>query len=243
MHPKSVSVKLKLLTDSYALTENPSIIKGVNRHEHDEITGHVISEEGMLKDIELLSNITSMRFEPVIIPMHPRWYELCDEYGIYLVDEANIESHGMGYDQDKTLGNKPVWLNAHMDRTSRMVERDKNHPSIIIWSLGNEAGNGSNFYATYDWIKKRDNTRPVQYERAGLERNTDIFCPMYMPAAQMEQYAKKHTDRPLIQCEYAHSMGNSIGDFQDYWDIIEKYPMLQGGFIWDWVDQGIAQIR
>jgi beta-galactosidase len=147
----------------------------------------------------------------------------------------------MGYDRDKTLGNKPAWLNAHMDRTRRMVERDKNHPSIIIWSLGNEAGNGSNFYATYDWIKKRDNTRPVQYERAELERNTDIFCPMYMPASQMELYAKKYTDRPLIQCEYSHSMGNSTGDFQDYWDIIEKYPMLQGGFIWDWVDQGIAQ--
>ncbi len=216
-------------------------IKGVNRHEHDEKTGHVISEEGMLKDIELLKQFNLNAVRTCHYPDHPRWYELCDEYGIYLVDEANIESHGMGYDLNKTLGNNPDWLEAHMDRTIRMVERDKNHPSIIIWSLGNEAGNGSNFYATYDWIKKRDKTRPVQYERAELEKNTDIFCPMYMRAWEMENYAKKYTDRPLIQCEYAHSMGNSTGDFQDYWDVIERYPVLQGGFIWDWVDQGIAQ--
>jgi len=234
--------KVEFLNGQLCINGKPIYIKGVNRHEHDEITGHVISEESMLKDIELLRQYNLNAVRTCHYPDAPRWYELCDEYGIYLVDEANIESHGMGYDKDKTLGNKPEWLNAHMDRTIRMVERDKNHPSVIVWSLGNEAGNGSNFYATYDWIKKRDNTRPVQYERAELERNTDIFCPMYMPASQMEQYAKKHTDRPLIQCEYAHAMGNSVGDFQDYWDIIEKYPMLQGGFIWDWVDQGIAQV-
>jgi beta-galactosidase len=233
--------KVEILNGQLCINGKPLYIKGVNRHEHDEITGHVISEEGMRKDIELLQQYNLNAVRTCHYPNAPRWYELCDEYGIYLVDEANIESHGMGYDKDKTLANKPAWLNAHMDRTRRMVERDKNHPSIITWSLGNEAGNGSNFYATYDWIKKRDNTRPVQYERAELEKNTDIFCPMYMSAAQMEQYAKKHTDRPLIQCEYAHAMGNSVGDFQDYWDIIEKYPVLQGGFIWDWVDQGIAQ--
>ena len=233
--------KVEFLNGQLCINGRPIYLKGVNRHEHDEITGHVISEEGMRKDIELLQQFNLNAVRTCHYPDDPRWYELCDEYGIYLVDEANIESHGIGYDKDKTLANKPAWLNAHMDRTRRMVERDKNHPSIIIWSLGNEAGNGSNFYATYDWIKKRDNTRPVQYERAEYEKNTDIFCPMYMPAAQMEAYAKKHTDKPLIQCEYAHSMGNSTGNFQDYWDIIEKYPMLQGGFIWDWVDQGIAQ--
>lgn len=216
-------------------------IKGVNRHEHDEHSGHVISEESMLLDIALLkqNNINAVR--TCHYPDHPRWYELCDEYGIYLVDEANIESHGIGYNPDRTLANKPEWLAAHLDRTIRMVERDKNHPSVIIWSLGNEAGNGANFKATYAWIKERDATRPVQYERAQLDDNTDIYCPMYMSAVRMEAYALQNNDRPLIQCEYAHAMGNSVGDFQDYWDIIEKYPTLQGGFIWDWVDQGIAQ--
>lgn len=233
--------EVEILNGQLCINGKPIYLKGVNRHEHDENTGHVISEEGMLKDIELLrqNNVNAVR--TCHYPNDPRWYELCDEYGIYLIDEANIESHGMGYDLKKTLGNNPDWLDAHIDRTIAMVERDKNHPSIIIWSLGNEAGNGSNFYATYDWIKQRDKTRPVQYERAEMDRNTDIVCPMYMPASQMENYAKKHSDRPLIQCEYAHAMGNSVGDFQDYWDIIERYPVLQGGFIWDWVDQGLAE--
>lgn len=216
-------------------------IKGVNRHEHDEKYGHVISEESMMKDLQLMKECNINAVRTCHYPNDPLWYELCDKYGIYLVDEANIESHGMGYDLDKTLGNKPQWLEAHLNRTVRMVERDKNHPSIIIWSLGNEAGNGYNFYATYDWIKRRDSSRPVQYERAGLDRNTDIFCPMYARSWEMEEYAKKHSDRPLIQCEYAHAMGNSVGDFQDYWNVIDRYPILQGGFIWDWVDQGIAQ--
>lgn len=233
--------EVEIIKGQLCINGKPIYIKGVNRHEHDENTGHVISEAGMIRDIELLrqNNLNAVR--TCHYPDDPRWYELCDEYGIYLVDEANIESHGMGYDLKKTLGNNPDWLEAHMDRTIRMVERDKNYPSIITWSLGNEAGNGTNFYATYEWIKNRDKSRPVQYERAELERNTDIFCPMYMPAWQMEQYAKKYSDRPLIQCEYAHAMGNSVGDFQDYWDVIERYPVLQGGFIWDWVDQGIAQ--
>jgi beta-galactosidase len=234
--------EVEIVNGKLCINGKPIYIKGVNRHEHDEKTGHVISEAGMLKDIELLKQYNLNAVRTCHYPDHPRWYELCDEYGIYLVDEANVESHGMGYDLDKTLGNNPLWLEAHMDRTMRMVERDKNHPSVIIWSLGNEAGNGVNFYATYDWIKKRDTSRPVQYERAGLERNTDIYCPMYMGAFQMEDYARKHTDRPLIQCEYSHAMGNSVGNFQDYWNMIEKYPMLQGGFIWDWVDQGIAQL-
>jgi beta-galactosidase len=233
--------KIEILKGQLCINGRPIYIKGVNRHEHDEYNGHVISEAGMLKDIELLKQFNLNAVRTCHYPNCPRWYELCDEFGLYLIDEANIESHGMGYDPDKTLGNNPLWLEAHMDRTKRMVERDKNHPSIIIWSLGNEAGNGSNFYATYDWIKGRDITRPVQYERAEHDRNTDIFCPMYMPAVEMENYAKKQNSRPLIQCEYAHSMGNSDGDFQDYWDIIEQYPVLQGGFIWDWVDQGIAR--
>jgi beta-galactosidase len=233
--------EVEILNGKLCINGKPIYIKGVNRHEHDEKTGHVISEEGMLKDIELLKQYNLNAVRTCHYPDDPRWYELCDQYGIYLVDEANIESHGMGYDPKQTLGNKPEWLKAHMNRTMRMVERDKNHPSVIIWSLGNEAGNGSNFYATYDWIKQFDKTRPVQYERAELERNTDIFCPMYMKAAQMEEYARKYSDRPLIQCEYSHAMGNSVGDFQDYWNVIEKFPMLQGGFIWDWVDQGIAQ--
>jgi beta-galactosidase len=233
--------EVEILNGRLCINGKPIYLKGVNRHEHDEKTGHVISEEGMLKDIELLRQYNVNAVRTCHYPNAPRWYELCDQYGIYLIDEANIESHGMGYEPSKTLGNNPKWLKAHMDRTIRMVKRDKNHPSVIIWSLGNEAGNGSNFYATYDWIKQFDKTRPVQYERAGLERNTDIFCPMYMKAAEMEDYARKYNDRPLIQCEYAHSMGNSTGDFQDYWNVIEKYPMLQGGFIWDWVDQGIAQ--
>jgi beta-galactosidase len=233
--------EIEILNGQLCINGKAIYLKGVNRHEHDEETGHVISEQIMLKDIELLKQYNLNAVRTSHYPNDPRWYELCDEYGIYLVDEANIESHGIGYDPKKTLADKSEWLNAHMDRTIRMVERDKNHPSIIIWSLGNEAGNGSNFHATYDWIKKRDNTRPVQYERAELDRNTDIFCPMYMKAVQMEEYARRHNDRPLIQCEYAHAMGNSVGNFQDYWDVIEKYPVLQGGFIWDWVDQGIAQ--
>ena len=194
--------EVEILKGLLCINGKPIYLKGVNRHEHDEKTGHVISEEGMLRDIELLRQYNLNAVRTCHYPDDPRWYELCDEYGIYLIDEANVESHGMGYDPAKTLGNKPQWLKAHMDRTVRMVERDKNHSSIIIWSLGNEAGNGSNFYATYDWIKQRDKTRPVQYERAELDRNTDIFCPMYMKAAQMEEYARKYTDRPLIQCEY-----------------------------------------
>ncbi len=222
-------------------------LKGVNRHEHDPTTGHVISEESMIQDIQLMkqNNINAVRTSHY--PNDPRWYELCDEYGLYVVDEPNIESHGMGYDLDKTLGNNPDWGEAHLQRTQRMLERDKNHPSIIIWSLGNEAGNGVNFYATYEWIKKRDLTRPVQYERvqdkwgkdATFDYNTDIIAPMYEWADDLVTFAAKHPDKPVILCEYAHAMGNSVGNLKEYWDIIEAHPQLQGGFIWDWVDQGL----
>jgi len=217
----------------------PVTIRGVDRHEHDPERGHVVSRPLMLQDVLLMkqANINGVRTSHY--PDDPYWYELADEYGLYLVDEANIESHGYGYDPDRTLGNKPEWIPAHLDRTERMVERDKNHPSVIIWSLGNEAGNGVVFQATYDWIKQRDPSRPVQYERALTEANTDIYVPMYAPISRLVQWAESDPDRPLILCEYAHAMGNSVGNLQDYWDVIERYPSLQGGFIWDWVDQGL----
>ncbi len=215
------------------------LLKGVNRHEHDPVTGHVISEASMRQDIELMkrSNINAVRTSHY--PNDPRWYELCDEYGLYLVDEANIESHGMGYGA-RSLAKDPEWGPAHIDRIVRMVERDKNHPSVIIWSLGNEAGDGVNFEDAVRWIKDRDPSRPVQYERAGLRPHTDIYCPMYASIEHLDKYSSERQDRPLILCEYAHSMGNSTGNLQDYWDLIESRDQLQGGFIWDWVDQGLA---
>ncbi len=219
----------------------PILVKGVNRHEHDEYTCHVVNEASMRKDIELMKKFNINTVRTSHYPNDPRWYELCDEYGLYVIDEANIESHGMGYDPDRTLGNDPAWKAAHLDRTKRMVERDKNHPSVIIWSLGNEAGDGVNFVATSDWIHDRDPSRPVHYERAELKPHTDIYCPMYARIEQIVDYAKKQQERPLILCEYSHAMGNSNGNLQDYWDAIEKYKHLQGGCIWDWVDQGIAQ--
>lgn len=234
---RSVEVKHgQLLVNGKAIT-----IKGVNRHEHDEHTGHVVSRESMLRDIQLMkqNNINTVRTSHY--PNDPLWYRLCDQYGLYVVNEANIESHGMGYDPDKTLGNNPVFGLSHMDRTVRMVERDKNHPSVIIWSLGNEAGDGLNFDATYDWIKQRDPSRPVQYERAITGRNTDLFVPMYFKIHDMEAYVNRIQDKPLIQCEYAHAMGNSTGNLVDYWNLIREYDQLQGGIIWDWVDQGIAK--
>jgi len=217
----------------------PITIKGVNRHEHDPLTGHVVSEESMARDIRLMKQFNINAVRTSHYPDDPRWYELTDEYGLYIVGEANIESHGRGYHPDTTFGNDPTWETAHLERTIRMVERDKNHPSIIIWSLGNEAGNGVNFYATYEWIKGRDTTRPVQYERALLDWNTDIYVPMYPGFQRLIDYAEGDDDRPLIMCEYAHAMGNSVGNFVDYWEIIDRYEKLQGGFIWDWVDQGL----
>lgn len=213
-------------------------LKGVNLHEHHDVTGHVVDEATMIKDIKTMKmhNLNAVRTSHY--PQPERWYELCNKYGLYLIDEANIESHGMGYGEE-SLAKDTSWMGAHLYRTKNMFERDKNQPSIIIWSLGNEAGNGPNFYATYDYLKEVDKSRPVQYERSDLEYNTDIFCPMYMRIPGMIKYAESNPDRPLIQCEYAHAMGNSVGNLQDYWDVIEKYDALQGGFIWDWVDQGL----
>jgi beta-galactosidase len=229
------------ITDGQLLVNGERILlKGVNRHEHDPYTAHVISEESMLKDIELMKQFNINAVRTCHYPDDPRWYELCDEHGLYLIDEANIESHGMGYGE-KSLAKNPDWGPAHLDRTMRMVERDKNHPSVIIWSLGNEAGDGINFEASSAWIHQRDKTRPVHYERAEYRPHTDIFCPMYVRIEDLEAYALKKQTRPLIMCEYAHSMGNSTGNLQDYWDVIEKYDQLQGAFIWDWVDQGYAK--
>ncbi len=217
------------------------LLKGTNRHEHDPDTAHVMSTEGMVRDILLMKqhNINAVRTSHY--PDVTEWYDLTDRYGLYVIDEANIESHGIGYEPDKTLGNKPEWGPAHMDRTVSMVERDKNHPSIIIWSLGNEAGDGVNFTATADWVRDRDPSRPVHYERAELGPNTDIFCPMYARIPDIVEYAENYDDRPLILCEYSHAMGNSNGNVADYWKEIYAHERLQGGFIWDWVDQGLRQ--
>lgn len=235
---RTVEIKDKQLL----VNGRPILVKGVNYHEHNEYTGHYVSEELMKKDFELWKRYNVNAVRTCHYPQQERFYELCDEYGIYVIDEANIETHGMGYDLrvGGALGNNPLFMNAFIDRTMNMYERDKNHPSVIIWSLGNESGNGLNFYVTYNTLKTLD-SRPVQYERALLEWNTDIYCPMYSHPSELERYAKdEKMTRPFILCEYAHAMGNSLGNFQEYWNIIEKYPILQGGCIWDWVDQGFA---
>ena len=216
------------------------LIKGVNRHEFDPDRGQAITVESMIRDLKVMkeNNINAVRC--CHYPNQPAWYDLCDRYGIYLIDEANIESHGMGYG-DKTLAKNPLFAAAHMNRTVRMVERDKNHPSVIIWSLGNEAGFGPNFEATSDWIHHRDPSRPVHYEQAGHNPYTDIVCPMYPSPATLARYAATNQTRPFIMCEYEHAMGNSSGDMWSYWSQIYTQPHLQGGFIWDWVDQGLRQ--
>lgn len=215
----------------------PVLFKGADRHEMDPLTGYWVSRERMVQDILVMKENNLNAVRTCHYPDDPYWYELCDKYGIYVVCEANLESHGMGYG-DKTLAKAESYKKAHLERNQRMVEAFKNHPSIIFWSLGNEAGDGPNFEACYKWIKERDNSRPVQYERAGERAHTDVVCPMYSGLGGLESYgrdAKKY--RPLILCEYGHAMGNSQGGFKDYWDIIRRYPNLQGGFIWDFVDQ------
>lgn len=231
--------KVEIKGGQLLVNGRPILIKGVNRHEHDPVTAQYVTRESMLKDIVLMKqhNINTVR--TCHYPDDPQWYELCDKYGLYLIDEANIESHGMGYKPEVTLANRPEWREAHLDRIRRMVERDKNHASVIIWSMGNEAGDGTNFEAASEWIHRRDPSRPVHYERAQLRPHTDIYCPMYPDIAAIVAYAEKKQDRPLIMCEYEHAMGNSCGNFQDYWDAIEQHDELQGGCVWDWVDQGI----
>jgi beta-galactosidase len=216
----------------------PVYLKGVNRHEHDPVTGRYVTRETMIKDIQLMKQFNINAVRTSHYPNSSQWYELCDKYGLYIIDEANIEAHGSDpYNPEKTLTDKPEWNLAFIERTKRMVERDKNHPSIIGWSLGNETGYGQNFIDTYDWIKHRDPSRPVQSEDAGLTGKSDTYFPMYRTIEQLIKYARSADTKPLIMCEYAHAMGNSVGNLQDYWEIIERYPALQGAFIWDWVDQ------
>lgn len=228
----------------------PVLIKGVNRHEHNEQKGHTVSQEEMLTDIRRMKqcNINAVRASHY--PNNPLWYRLCDEYGLYVIDEANIECHGLltyipSSDYYNTgispIANNPEWKESIMFRVENMLERDRNHPCIIVWSLGNESGGGDNFRYAYQFMKEKDKTRPVQYEPCYMDDYTDIVAPMYFTEWQFNSFLSKNDSRPLIMCEYAHSMNNSTGNLQDYWDIIEAHPQLQGGFIWDWQDQGILQ--
>lgn len=219
--------------------------KGVNRHEAHPTKGHVLSKADMEKDLEMMKKLNVNAVRNSHYPPDPYWMELCDKYGLYVIDEANIESHGRGYDLRYTFANDPEWEKPHMDRILRMYERDKNYASVITWSLGNEAGNGVNMYKAYDWLKANDD-RPVQYERAELDYNTDIICSQYPSPRYMLQYSKSDDpkySRPYIMSEYAHIMGNSLGNFKDYWEAIENNPKLQGGYIWEWIDQGIDTIK
>jgi len=237
-------VKNKVLVNGKAV-----LFKGTNIHDHSETEGHALQEELTFKDLQLMkqNNLNAIRCSHY--PKDPHFYRLCDKYGFYVVDEANIETHGLGTTNQGLDNNEtkkaihpaylPQWKEAHMERTIAMFERDKNYPSIVTWSLGNEAGNGKNFFATYKWLKENDTSRPTQYEGATNYANTDIQAPMYWTIEKMIEYVENNPTRPLIQCEYSHSMGNSTGNFQKYWDVIEKYPTMQGGFIWDWVDQGM----
>ncbi len=217
----------------------PIYIRGVNRHETDPYTGHVVSKESMLKDITLMkqNNINAVR--SAHYPNDPYWLDLCDKYGLYVVDEANIESHPLAIHDSTQIGNEMSWLPAHMSRLQRMYYRDRNHPCIYSWSLGNEAGEGEIFRTMYQWLKERESNRIVQYEPARKEDYSDIYCPMYPKPEYLIDHGKSDSDKPSIMIEYCHAMGNSVGNLQDYWDIIERYPNLQGGYIWDWVDQSL----
>lgn len=228
--------KIELKNAQILVNGQPVLFKGADRHEMDPDGGYVVSRERMLQDILRMKQLNINAIRTCHYPDDNRWYDLCDEYGIYLVAEANVESHGMGYG-DKTLAKNKSYAKAHLERNQRNVQRSYNHPSVIFWSLGNEAGGGPNFEACYTWIKKEDKTRAVQYERAEKKSYSDIFCPMYYPYEACIKYCESDEDRPLIQCEYAHAMGNSQGGFKEYWDLVRKYPKYQGGFIWDFVDQ------
>ena len=231
--------KVELKNAQVLVNGQPILIKGANRHELDPDGGYVISKERMIQDIQVMKQFNLNAVRTCHYPDNNFWYELCDQYGIYVVAEANIESHGMGYGEE-TLAKREDYALAHMERNQRNVQRGFNHPSVIIWSLGNEAGYGPNFEAAYDWIKAEDPSRLVQYEQAGKTGKTDIYCPMYLGYDRCEEYSKdEQYQKPLIQCEYAHAMGNSEGGFKEYWDIIRQYPKYQGGFIWDFVDQSI----
>ena len=230
--------KIELKGGQILVNGQPVLFKGADRHEMDPDGGYVVSTERMLQDIKVMKELNINAVRTCHYPDDNRWYDLCDQYGLYVVAEANVESHGMGYG-DQTLAKNPIYAKAHMERNQRNVQRGYNHPSIIFWSLGNEAGMGPNFEKCYTWIKNEDKTRAVQYEQARTSEFTDIFCPMYYDYDACIKYSEGNIQKPLIQCEYAHAMGNSQGGFKEYWDIIRKYPNLQGGFIWDFVDQSV----
>ena len=216
----------------------PVLVKGADRHEMDPDGGYVVSLERMIQDIKIMKQLNINAVRTSHYPCDPRWYDLCDEYGIYITAEANLESHGMGY-EEKSLAKFPEYLVPHIERNEGNVKPLINHPSVIVWSLGNECGYGVNFEKAYDWVKACDKTRPAQYERGGYDSKTDIYCPMYIGYEESESYCKSNGTKPYIQCEYAHAMGNSEGGFKEYWDLIRKYPKYQGGYIWDFVDQGL----
>lgn len=216
----------------------PVLVKGADRHEMDPDGGYVVSIERMIQDIKIMKQLNINAVRTSHYPFDPRWYDLCDEYGLYITAEANLESHGMGYDE-KSLAKFPEYIVPHIERNEGNVKPLINHPSVIVWSLGNECGYGVNFEKAYDWVKACDPTRPAQYERGGYDSKTDIYCPMYIGYKESESYCKSNGTKPYIQCEYAHAMGNSEGGFKEYWDLIRKYPKYQGGYIWDFVDQGL----
>lgn len=239
--------KVELKKGQVLVNGKAVLFKGVNRHEHDEREAHVVSKQSMLKDVQLFkqNNINAVRTSHY--PNDPYFYKLADKYGLYVIDEANIETHGFGYESDKTPANMPEFEAMHQDRIERMVERDKNHPSIIFWSLGNEAGDGPAFINGYKWVKQRDSSRLVQYERAERhptdfhQWHTDIYSWMYAPLEEVQKYLDSKPKRPFIWIEYAHAMGNSTGNMEKSWQVIRRERQFQGGFIWDWVDQGLIK--
>jgi beta-galactosidase len=244
--------RIEIKNQQFLVNGKPVYIKGVNRHEHNQYTGRSLTHEQMEKEVKQMKlfNINAVRCSHY--PDDPYWYELCDEYGIYVVDEANIEAHGLitytpapdyFHKAISPVAADPIWKDALQFRIKNMVDRDRNHPCIVIWSLGNESGGGANFENMYRWLKSYDNSRPVQYEPCYLDNATDIAVPMYYVESQLLGFLRKNDPRPLIMSEYSHAANNSNGNLQDYWDLIEQYPQLQGGFIWDWIDGGIAQIN
>lgn len=231
--------KVEIKNKQFLVNGQPVLLKGADRHEMDPDEGYNVSEQRMIQDIMMMKRMNINAVRTCHYPDDPRWYDLCDKYGLYVVAEANQESHGFGYGDD-AAAKKPEFAKQIMERNQHNVSMFFNHPSIVTWSLGNETVMGGNFLQAYKWIKSQDKTRPVQYEQARRGEGTDIFCPMYYPVAASEKYAKDpNSPMPLIQCEYNHTMGNSGGNLSDYWDLIRKYPILQGGFDWDFVDQAL----